>query len=96
MGGPRLQPRLSAANLATELDSLCATLLRAGAPLLAERVRHAGKFRVGSTSELFGEPRTALREVLADARGLLSSSGTSKVQDVIDAIDAEFHRIGDG
>jgi hypothetical protein len=67
------------------LVHLASELKRCGAQQLSETVAVAGHHAM--PTEFLGESRLALREVLVRAKGLLSASDYSDVQDVLKQID---------
>jgi hypothetical protein len=88
--------RLLAKDLYEYLVSLSVALEAAGEDGAAARVKQVSKFASGSPSELFGEARLALPEILADGAARLSDIERARLREIIRGIDEEFRRIGGG
>ena len=69
------------------------TLEARGSSRLANRVKVAGRFASGSSTEFFGETGIALNQVKDEHGGLLSEQETFRLMSVIRNVERELHRV---
>ena len=81
-------------DLANYLARLADVLATTGEADLAENVRHARRFAVGSASEFLHEARVALANVHANASHTLSPGQNDEVLNTIRQIDDAFKDVG--
>lgn len=86
--------RFLAADLYDYLRSLSSLLDGIGKRDAAERVFHVSKFATGSSSELFGEAKLLLPEILTECGDQMSEEDCASLRRAIAGIEAEFTRIG--
>ncbi len=88
------QERLFAQDLYLYLQELAALLSRNDQDEAGQRVLHASAFASGSTSELYGEARLLLPEILRLHESWLSEAAATRLRQVIDGVERELGRIG--
>jgi hypothetical protein len=81
-------------DLGNYLARLADILVTTGEADLAENVRHARRFAIGSASEFLHEARVALANVHANASHILSPSQNDEVVNAIRKIDDAFKDVG--
>jgi hypothetical protein len=91
-----MKKRLLAPELFGYLVELASLLRNAGEAGASEQVLHVSKFGSGSTSELYGEARLLLPEVLETNGASLSEDDRARLREVIEGIEREFKSIGGG
>jgi hypothetical protein len=89
-----MENRLLAPDLHAYLLFLGSLLEKAGSGETAKRALLVSRYASGSSSELYGEARAFLAELLKGGARGLSKLEAAKVREVLKAIDAEFSRIG--
>ena len=94
MGVMDMANRLLADELCKYLLELAARLERHGEAAAAKRVIHVSGFSSGSTSELYGEARMVLPEILRGSGYILLDSEREHLRTIVAGIEAEFQRIG--
>jgi hypothetical protein len=89
-----MEKRLLVADLYKYLVELHKLLRQRGATDLAERVEHASRFAIGSSTELYAESEKAIEFVAEKGSRLLSDQELAEVKEKLREIDSEFKRIG--
>lgn len=89
-----MEKRLLAPDLYAYLIALSSSLKSIAEDTAAQRVLHVSKFASGSTSELYGEARAVLPQILLQYSARLSELETARLREVIAGIEREFARIG--
>jgi len=85
---------LSSELLYQYLVTVAEKLESRGANDLANKIIFASKFASGSTSELFGEAKLALVNLMNKHNNVLSQEEVAEVNKIISQIDSEFLRVG--
>jgi hypothetical protein len=91
-----MERRLLAPELLEYLVELASLLRSVGEAGASETVLHVSKYGSGSTSELYGEARLLLPEVLERTSRSLPENERARLRHVIEGIEREFDIIGGG
>ena len=89
-----MEERLLAPDLYSYLVALASALDNVAEADAAQQVLQVSKFASGSTSELYGEARLLLPQVLQTNGARLSALEQARLRKVIACIEREFARIG--
>ncbi len=84
---------LSAEDLCDFLQNMSQGIKKRQLEALANQLMSVKQYAVGSTSELLGEARLALQDMLRQYEGKLTKSEISASLGMIKKIDAEFKRV---